>query len=110
MKQDWQQDELVAEQTLLPEELILTKTKARENQLGFALLLKYAQAYSRFPQQVKDFPAVVIEYVAWQLEISPSMAKSYQWEERSLERYCQQIREIIGIREPQKEDVPALKG
>ena len=47
VKSNWDTEELIANWTLLPQELELTKKKVGGNQIGFALLLKHFGAWSQ---------------------------------------------------------------
>ncbi len=49
MKQNWERDELIEHFTILLNEMTLIELKSGENQLGFAVLLKFFQHQARFP-------------------------------------------------------------
>ena len=71
MKKNWNEEELLANFMLMPNELHLSMgNKTETNRLGFAVLLKYFQQKARFPSQKQDIPKVVIEYIAKQLDVS----------------------------------------
>lgn len=53
MRKNWNEDELLTDFVLMPNELHLsTANKTKANRLGFALLLKYLQQEAKFPSRV----------------------------------------------------------
>ncbi|XKK19955.1 DUF4158 domain-containing protein [Bacillus sp. CB102A.1] len=60
MKKKWNEDELLADFVLIPNELDLSMlNKTETNRLGFALLLKYFQQEAKFPSTKQDVPKVI---------------------------------------------------
>ena len=64
MHRDWTLDDLVASWTLLDADWGLIANKSGGTRLGFALLLKFFELEARFPVSSREFPRVVIEFVA----------------------------------------------
>lgn len=79
MKKNWNEDELLADFVLMPNELHLSMVnKTEANRLGFALLLKYFQQEAKFPSKKQDVPKVIIEYIAKQLDVPPNRFEEYR--------------------------------
>lgn len=104
MKRVWETDELVEYWTLMPPEVELLANKTGATRLGFAVLLKFFQMETRFPQNSTELPPVVIDYVAKQLKISPEQFQKYAWRGRTIEYHRAQIRKLHGFREATVED------
>ncbi|ANS52113.1 transposase [Bacillus thuringiensis] len=107
MKKNWNEDELLTDFVLTPNELhvsMVNKTEA--NRLGFALLLKYFQQEARFPSTKQDVPKVIIEYIAKQLDISPERFEEYRWggKEKTYTRHRKNIRDFFGFQELTRTD------
>ena len=56
MKREWAAEELAEHWTLLPDERELLANKTGVTRLGFAVLLKFFQAESRFPRASQEVP------------------------------------------------------
>nr|WP_235676466.1 DUF4158 domain-containing protein [Bacillus mycoides] len=98
MKNNWNEDELLTNFVLMPNELHLSMVnKTEANRLGFALLLKYFQQEARFPSKKQDVPKVIIEYIAKQLAISPDRFEEYSWggKEKTYTRHRKIIRNFV---------------
>jgi hypothetical protein len=95
---------------LSDDELALAKKKnSDKNRLGFAVLLKYFQLEYHYPKHIKYIDPLMLNTIANQLNILPSIISHFDWEGRSTERFRQEIREFIGCREATKNDVFNLK-
>lgn len=70
MKQHWELDELIINWTLLPQELSWLSNKSGANLLTTALLLKFFQYETKFPNSLKEIPYSIIDYIAQQLKVS----------------------------------------
>lgn len=105
MKQRCTIEELDELWTLHPGEISLITNKTKENQLGFALILKHFQVASFFPKSLSDVPEPVIFHVARQLNIVITTTKAYNWNKKTVEAYRRQIRDYLGFRESQESDV-----
>jgi Domain of unknown function (DUF4158) len=70
VKPNWDTEELIENWTLLPQELELLENKVGGNKIGFALLLKHFQLFTRFPDNNLSIPQVVISFVASQINLS----------------------------------------
>ena len=64
MSNNWNLDELVEHFSLLPSELKFIGRNLPHNQLGKAILLKFFQQHSRFPENLSEIDPMIIEYVA----------------------------------------------
>lgn len=107
MKKNWNEDELLTDFVLMPNELHLSMVnKTEANRLGFALLLKYFQQKARFPSTKQDVPKVIIEYIAKQLDISPDRFEEYRWggKEKTYTRHRKNIRDFFGFQELRRID------
>jgi len=104
MKQRWTIEELDELWMLHPGEISLITNKTKENQLGFALILKHFQVASFFPKSISDIPEPVIFHVARQLNIVMT-TKAYNWNKKTAETYRRQIRDYLGFRESKESDV-----
>ena len=95
---------------LSDDEFTLAKTKNTDkNRLGFAVLLKYFQLESRYPKHIKFIDPLMVNTIANQLNISPSMISQFGWEGRSTERFRQEIREFLGCRQVTSNDIHDFK-
>lgn len=92
------------------DELTLAKTKnSDKNRLGFALLLKYFQLENHYPKHIKFIDPLMLNTIANQLNIAPSIINNFDWEGRSTERFRKDIREFLGYREATLNDIYDLK-
>ena len=95
---------------LSDDELILAKTKNTDkNRLGFAVLLKYFQLESRYPKHIKFIDPLMLNTIANQLNILPSMINQFDWEGRSTKRFRQEVRELLGYRKVASNDMHDFK-
>ena len=73
---------------LCEDELVLAKTKNTDkNKLGFAVLLKYFQLESHYPQHIKYVDPLMLNCIANQLNVPPSCVDEFDWEGRSTKRF-----------------------
>ena len=98
VKTHWDDEELIENWTLLPTELELVGNKVGANQIGFAILLKYFQAFARFPASSTEISDSVISYIAQQLQIPSSIYSEYNWQGRSISNHRASIRKLFGFR------------
>ena len=63
-------ESIVDAYTLLPPEIDFIKRKNDYNRLAQAILLKYFQEHSRFPEKLDDIPQDALVWVSEQLRIS----------------------------------------
>lgn len=108
MKKNWQPEELIEFWTLLPDELALINKKNSQNKLGFALLLKFFQIETRFPENLQDIPSIVINYVARQINVSVDKYRDYDWQGRSIKYHRSQVRNFFGFQEATLNDAQEL--
>lgn len=109
MKQQWTADELEELWTLHPDEFALLRNKTRENKLCFALILKYFQVTSYFPNDVSDIPKSITFHIAKQLGIPEKITKSIKWSQKNSNVYRRQIRDYLGFRRFGKGDIHQVK-
>lgn len=98
MRQDWTIDEIIEHFTLLEDEHEFVSLQAPHNKLGKALLLKFFQHESRFPEGRSEISPQAVDYVAQQLGVSPDVFKAYKWRGRSIKDHRAGIRELTGFR------------
>ena len=108
MKQHWELDELIENWTLLPQELSWLSNKSGANLLTTALLLKFFQYETKFPNSSKEIPYSIIDYIAKQLKVSDELISNYDWKERSYMRYRSEVRQFLGIRKATVKDAQDL--
>ena len=95
---------------LSDDELILARLKSTDrNRLIFAVLLKYFQLEGHYPNHIKYVDSMMLNCIANQLFISPSIIKDFDFEGRSTERFRQEIRLLLGYRKATLKDVDQLK-
>ena len=99
MKRNGELDELIEHFTILPNEMKLVEPKSAENQLGFAVLLKFFQHEARFPTHPVEVPKPVIAYLAKQIVCEPDRYVQYDWNGRTIKAHRVQIREFFEFRE-----------
>ena len=108
MKQHWELDELIKNWTLLPQECSWLDSKSGVNRLLTALLLKYFQYETKFPDSLKEIPHSVIDYLAQQLKISSQEISNFDGKRRSHMRYRSEIRQFLGITKATVKDAQDL--
>lgn len=84
--------------TLLPPEIDFIRRKNDYNRLAQAVLLKYFQEYSRFPEKLDDIAQDALAWVAEQLALPPDLINQFDWQGRTRMRYRSQIRAWLGFR------------
>ena len=65
------------------EELILIYKKKPLTQLAFALMLKFFQIENKFPRNIQDISAKLLEAVLNQLNIPKQSIEEFDWNGRS---------------------------
>lgn len=91
-------DAIIKQYTLLPPELDFVESKRGHNRLLLALLLKFFQEKSRFPERTQDFPVDAIGWVSEQLTLSSDLLSQFDWHGRTAMRYRDQVRRWLGFR------------
>jgi Domain of unknown function (DUF4158) len=109
MKRQWDIEELIEHFTLVGDDLDALSNKTGPPRLGFALLLKCFQYEGRFPAAKYDIPRSVVDYVARQLKLDPSLYAQYDWEGRTIKGHRTQIREHLAFREATALDTEEMK-
>jgi hypothetical protein len=97
-KVHWDNEELIENWTLLPTELELVSNKVGANRIGFAVLLKYFQAFARFPNSPAEISEDIVSYIAQQLQISSNIYSEYNWQGRSISSQRASIRKLFEFR------------
>lgn len=108
VKREWEVDELIESWTLLPDEMALLGNKTGGNRIGFALLLKFFQLETRFPDHQQEVPEVVISYIAKLVKVPPEKYLDYDWQGRTIKYHRAQIRNFLGFREATTRDADDL--
>ncbi len=98
VKANWEEEELIENWTLIPQELELVENKVGGNRIGFALLLKHFQLFARFPEKPSSIPKKIISYIAHQIKIPESAYSDYDWLGRSAKVYRVEIRTLFNFR------------
>src|SRR5258708_19692278 len=70
-------DELIEHFTLRPEEIALLSGYGPASQLGIAVLLKFFQYEARFPAKRSEVPAEIVDFLARQLGVNPTILADY---------------------------------
>lgn len=109
MNQTWDDEDIIHYFTLLPAEVSFLGKNEPHNHLGKALLLKFFQWASRFPEDSAELPPAAIDYVAHQLNVSPEGIKTYKWQGRSIKDHRAEVRELLGFRRASVTDQDALR-
>ena len=80
------------------------RPKKDKNRLGFSSFLKSYQLLGYPPRQKSDIHKEIVEWIAHQIDISPSLFKEYDWKSRVWERHLALIRTFTGFRVGQFDD------
>jgi hypothetical protein len=83
---------------LLPPEIDFISRKMGVNRIAQALLLKYFQEHSRFPEKLEDVPAEAIRWVSEQLADSSDLIHEFDWRGRTGMRFRVLVRDWLGFR------------
>lgn len=107
MKQKWTKEELDGFWTLHPEEFKLLKNKSEKTRLSFVFMLKYFQAFCRFPNNQETIPPSIILHMAKQIGVTqPNFIKGNSFSSSVSKTHRQQIRDFLGFRLSTEKDVP----
>ncbi|MFD7630716.1 DUF4158 domain-containing protein [Streptomyces sp. NPDC059851] len=68
MRQEWEPEDLIEVWALLEEDQERLRNKSGANRLGFALLLKFFEVETRFPEGAGEIPVSAVSYVAQQVK------------------------------------------
>ena len=108
MKRQWDEDELIEQWTLAPDELALLANKAGPTRLGFAVLLKVFGRDGRFPRSRQEVAGAVVVHLAEQVGVPAEQYLQYDWHGRAIKYHRAQIRTFFGFREATVRDGGAL--
>ncbi len=97
MKRHWDEQELAEYWSLRHDEFKLLRNRTERSRIGFAVLLKFFQIEGRFPSSRKEVPAVALDYLGDQLEVSRKAFSEYEFAGRSSKRDREQIRSVLGF-------------
>ena len=100
--------EIIRNFTLTAEDHELLPDRTPHGLLVFAIMLKFLQAYGRFPTAPNEVSDEVVDYVAEQLEVTPHTFREFDWNGRTIKRYRARIREVTQFRESTAGDVEKL--
>jgi hypothetical protein len=113
MKRQWEPEELIEQFILTPAELAILPEEVTNanpsNRLGFAVLLKFFQVESRFPQHPVEVPKVVVHFIAQQLKLTEEDYRRYPWSGGRFKAHRNQIRSFLGFRPIAQSDKPLMK-
>ncbi|NET62067.1 MAG: Tn3 family transposase [Symploca sp. SIO2E6] len=102
-------NELITFFTLSEQDLTLVKKRSGDhNILGFALQLGTLRYLSFIPDNFPKLPSVVVNYVAEQLNISPSVLSLYGERSQTRTNQLQEIQDYLRFRKANKADYQEL--
>ena len=103
-------NEVITFFTLSDKDLTLVKKRSGDhNLLGFALQLGTLRYLSFIPDNFPQLPLQVIEYVAQQLKVSPTVLTDYGERPQTRTSQLQEIQDYLGFRKPNKTDYQQLE-
>lgn len=108
MKWQWREDELHANWFLSSDERTLLIKKTKHGRLGFVVLLKFFQYQGCFPEQRRDIPDAVIDYLAHQIGVTPQSLDDYDWAGRTGTRDRTEVLAFLGVRRARQQDKRAV--
>ena len=82
--------------------------KAGANRLGCAVLLKFFQYETKFPEVAQDVPGMIVDYIAKQVDVPSAEYLDYDWNGRSMKRHRGEIRSFLGIRKASVKDAKQM--
>ncbi len=101
--------ELITFFTLSDKDLTQVKKRSGDhNLLGFALQLGTLRSLSFIPDDFPQLPEAVVNYVAEQLNIAPSVLSAYGEREQTRTNQLQEIQDYLGFRKPNRLDYKEL--
>ena len=101
--------ELITFFTLSDKDLTQVKKRSGDhNLLGFALQLGTLRYLSFIPDDFPQLPEAVVNYVAEQLNIAPSVLSAYGEREQTRTNQLQEIQDYLGFRQPNRLDYKEL--
>ena len=78
------------------EEIVLAKSKnSEENKLAFAVMLKFFQTEGKYPAKDDSIDPVMVSSLAIQLNCADTCFDNYDWNNRSVKRFRQEIRSLL---------------
>src|SRR3972149_4948473 len=87
------------------EELALVQSKATaENQMAFAIMLKFLQHEGRYPTQADELSKTMIDSLSAQLNCNDIHVDNFNWKSRIAKRFRQEIRALLDYNEPTEAD------
>jgi len=92
-------ESLAAHFTLeIDDRTVIERMRTPKNRLGGAVLLKTFQFLGYPPRQKPDIPPQIVEWIANQLKIDPSLFHEFRWKDRAFRHQLAMIREHMEIR------------
>jgi hypothetical protein len=110
VQREWAGEALAASWTLIGDDWDLVGNKSGATRLGFAVLLKFFELETRFPDDVSEIPSAALGYVAQQVKVNSTEFARYDWGGRAIERHRMQIRAAFGFRMFTRADEDKLAG
>jgi TnpA family transposase len=110
VQREWAGEDLAASWTLIGDDWDLVGNKSGATRLGFAVLLKFFELETRFPDDVSEIPSAALGYVAQQVKVDSTEFARYDWGGRAIERHRMQIRAAFGFRMFTRADEDNLAG
>jgi TnpA family transposase len=109
MNYKWNTDDIIEQFTLLAPEISFLGSNDPHNHLGKALLLKFFQNESRFPEDLTEIHPSIVKYVAQQLDLPHEVIHKYDWNGSRLREHRRDIRELLGFHPATLADQDALR-
>lgn len=107
MKQHWTKIELANSWSLSQGEI--ANLKKKDNQLVYALKMRYFDLQGYLPKKIVDIPIIAIDYVAMQLSIDSNKVRDYDWQSRIAQIHNAEIREYYGFKKLEQADLQSIK-
>jgi hypothetical protein len=100
------EDNIITFFTLSTQELTIVKKRNGElNRLIFAIQLGALRYLGFVPDDLVKTPAIIVEYLASQLNLNPKRLSTYQQRASTRTNQLQEIRELLGWRKPTSLDL-----
>ncbi|MEU2517055.1 DUF4158 domain-containing protein [Streptomyces syringium] len=110
MEQGWEPEDVISVWTLFEDDMKRLWNKSGADRLGFAVLLKFFGAASRFPAPGEEVPAAAVSYVAQQVGVPAESWAVYVGRCQAAARHRAEIRDVFGFRASTEADQENLAG
>ncbi|MFI1259144.1 DUF4158 domain-containing protein [Streptomyces netropsis] len=98
MQQSWEPEDVIGLWTLFEDDMKRLWNRSGADRLGFAVLLKFFGAESRFPEPGEEVPTAAVSYVAQQVGVSVESWAAHDGRCRAAARHRAEIRDVFGFR------------